>query len=185
MTKVVGLCAGPGAGKSTTAADIYRQLKQAGINAELVREYVKDWAWEDRKPDIFDQIYFLGKQSRRESMLFGKVDVIVTDSPLWLCAYYSQKHAPPLIRNGIENMVMGFMLEAKRQGHDYHHVWIQRSKNYLPKGRFETEEQAREIDNQMKDFFLSRGVELHQLGTEERFVKNFSRELIDSLRVDQ
>lgn len=42
-------------------------------NAELVREYVKDWAWEGRKINVNDQIYFLGKQVRRETMLYGKL----------------------------------------------------------------------------------------------------------------
>ena len=86
MTTFISLFAGPGAGKSTSSAYLFAKLKEAGINAELVREYVKDWAWESRPIGTFDQFYFLGKQIRRESMLMDKVDVAITDSPVWLCS---------------------------------------------------------------------------------------------------
>lgn len=83
-TLVLNLFGGPGIGKSTSAAYIFYKLKSLGVNAELVREYVKDWAWDQRHINIWDQLYFLGKQIRRESMLYSKVDVIVTDAPVAL-----------------------------------------------------------------------------------------------------
>jgi ATP:corrinoid adenosyltransferase len=67
-TTVISLFAGPGAGKSTSAAYLYAHLKNRGVNSELVREYVKDRAWEERQIGTYDQIYFLGKQVRREAM---------------------------------------------------------------------------------------------------------------------
>ena len=86
-TTIINLYGGPGTGKSTSAAYFYYLLKAQGKNVELVREYVKDWAWEGRKISTYDQIYFLGKQVRRESMLYGKVDWIVTDSPIMMNLY--------------------------------------------------------------------------------------------------
>lgn len=72
-TTIINLYGGPGAGKSTSAAFLYYLLKANGFNVELVREYVKDWAWEKRVITNYDQIYFLGKQVRRESLLYGIV----------------------------------------------------------------------------------------------------------------
>ena len=43
---VVNLFGAPGSGKSTGAAYIFSQLKIAGVNAELVTEFVKDKVWE-------------------------------------------------------------------------------------------------------------------------------------------
>ena len=68
--------------KSTSAAQLFAELKQRHVSTELAREYVKKWAWEGRKISGFDEYYFVGHQIREESLLFGKVDYIVTDKPL-------------------------------------------------------------------------------------------------------
>jgi len=58
MTTVINLWGGPGTGKSTSAAHLFGMAKIAGVNAELVQEYVKSWAWEGRTIHSFDQLYF-------------------------------------------------------------------------------------------------------------------------------
>lgn len=58
----INLYAGPGAGKSTTAAMQFAKLKIAGHSIELVSEYVKAWAIAKRQVVGFDQIYLMGKQ---------------------------------------------------------------------------------------------------------------------------
>jgi hypothetical protein len=74
VTRIINLYGGPGTGKSTSAAFLYYLLKNDNVNAELVREYVKDWAWEKRSINTYDQLYLLGKQIRKESLLYGKTD---------------------------------------------------------------------------------------------------------------
>jgi len=44
---IVDFFAGPGAGKSTTAADVFAKLKWRGVNAELIGEYAKDLTWSE------------------------------------------------------------------------------------------------------------------------------------------
>lgn len=161
--KIISLYAGPGAGKSTNAADLFATAKRAGINTELVREYVKDWAWEKRKIGVFDQLYFLGKQVRRESMLFDCVNLIVTDSPIWLCAYYAERYGTPALRNGVEAAVRAFYDQARIEGHEHLHVWVHRAKAYVPTGRYETEEQALEVDVELRAFLEDRGIPLREL----------------------
>jgi len=158
MTAILSFYAGPGSGKSTSSAYIYSLLKSQSKNVELVREYVKDWAYLGRHPELYDQIYLLGKQSHREAMLFDKVDVAITDSPVWLCAYYAERYCPPLIRLGVESLVQGYYLQAQKDGHKHINVWVNRSKDYLQKGRFQTEEQAKEIDNELRSFLERRGI---------------------------
>lgn len=50
---VINLFAGPGAGKSTTAARLFSTLKLRGKNAELVQEFAKGAAWEKRSQKLF------------------------------------------------------------------------------------------------------------------------------------
>ena len=90
-TLVCNLHGGPGTGKSTTAAQVFASLKLKGVNAELVTEYAKGWAWQDRKIKPLDQFYLFGKQLHREYLLYDKVDVIVSDSPTAIAAFYAYR----------------------------------------------------------------------------------------------
>lgn len=150
MSLVINLYGGPGTGKSTTATGVFNLLKKAGVNAEYVQEYVKQWAWEERKPVREDQFYFFGKQARKEYSLFKNCDVIVTDSPVTLCAYYAKHFGTQEQSDLFQNMAKVYYDMVQNQGHEYIHVWLNRVKGFNPKGRFQTEEQAREIDRLMQ-----------------------------------
>jgi hypothetical protein len=149
-TTIINLYGGPGTGKSTSAAYLYYLLKAEGKNVELVREYVKDWAWEGRKISTYDQIYFLGKQVRRESMLYGKVDWIVTDSPVMMNLYYAQRYCTHILGEGVRAASLAFYRQAKEDGHEHVHVFLKRTKPYISEGRYQTEDEAREIDDGIK-----------------------------------
>ena len=145
-TTIINLYGGPGTGKSTSAAYFYYLLKAEGKNVELVREYVKDWAWEGRKISTYDQIYFLGKQVRRESMLYGKVDWVVTDSPVMMNLYYAQRYCTLALGEGVRSATLAFYRQALEDGHKHIHVLLERNKPYLSEGRYQTEAEAKEID---------------------------------------
>lgn len=152
MSLVINLYGGPGTGKSTSAALLFAMLKNAGHNSELVQEYVKQWAWEKRVPVNYDQFYFFGKQSRKEYSLFNEVDVIVTDSPVSLCGYYASVYGTPEQVTLFTEMTKTFYKMASDEGKRYVHVWLNRVKAYNPKGRFQTEAEARAIDADMKRY---------------------------------
>ena len=81
MTIIVNLFAGPGSGKSTTAAGVFYHLKRKNINCELVREYAKELVWEKSFEKLKDQGHVTLEQQHRVNILKPYVDVIVTDSP--------------------------------------------------------------------------------------------------------
>ena len=89
-TIVINLFGAPGAGKSTTAAFLFGELKSMGLDVELVTEYVKDLVWDKRYKELSNQIICFGQQMRRIERLIGQVDIIITDSPLLLNAYYNK-----------------------------------------------------------------------------------------------
>ena len=165
MTKIINLYGGPGTGKSTAAAYLYWFLKNRGENAELVREYVKDWAWEGRKIGPYDQLYFLSKQTRRETLMYGKVTHIVTDSPVMLGAYYASRYSPPDIAQSVLHSVQGFYRQAAKDGHQHLHVFLKRTKAYNQAGRFESEAEALQIDDEMQKFLTEQGVAYSLSGT--------------------
>ena len=149
MTKVINLIGGPSIGKSTMAAYIYFSMKEMGYKVELVREVAKEWAWEGREIGPFDQMAILGEQIRRESTLFGKVDYIITDSPAILGAFYFDYNHDETFMN---RMVKNYYNYSESHGVEFYNFVLPRMKQYDPSGRFETEEEAKKIDYEIKHF---------------------------------
>lgn len=171
-TIIINLYGGPGTGKSTNAAYLFYLLKAEGKNSELVREYVKDWAWENRKISTYDQIYFLGKQVRRESMLYGKVDWIVSDSPVMMNLYYAQKYCTLSLSEGVRAATLAYYQQAAEDGHRHFHVFLKRTKPYLAEGRYQTEKEAVEIDLEVRKLLVDLKVPVIDCITEELDLRN-------------
>lgn len=149
MTLIVNMVAGPGTGKSTTAAGTFAELKQRGVNCELVTEYAKDLVWGRTTTTLGNQIYLFGKQYHRLWRLLDQVDVIITDSPLFLFMYYGRKQS-----EAYKNLVM----ETWR-GMDNMVIYLHRLKEFNPAGRTQDEAQAREIDRELKDMLIAYNID--------------------------
>lgn len=93
--KVINLFGGPGTGKSTAAAGLFFQMKLQGFRVELVTEFAKDLVWEEHQAALEDQLYVLAEQNRRLHRLRGKVDWVITDSPLLLSGVYASSNTVP------------------------------------------------------------------------------------------
>lgn len=171
MTTIVNLYAGPGCGKSTSAAYLYYLMKSDSLNAELVREYVKEWAWEKRNITTYDQLYFLGHQIRREAILLGKADWVVTDSPSILGTFYANKYSPKLIADGVNSAISSYYAQAKAEGHKHVHVVLQRSKPYIQVGRYQTKEEAEQFDVEIADMLTNKGINFIESGTDDDDLK--------------
>lgn len=178
MTNIINIHGGPAAGKSTTSSLMYYLLKSKNLNAELVREFVKGWAWQQRNIGPYDQFYFMGKQSHYESSLYGKVDWIVTDSPVLLCAVYAKRYNIPEIGKGISEAIRAFYKQASLDGHVHHHIVLKRTKPYIQSGRFETENQAKEIDGEAEAFLKEAGYDYELCHTDEFSIKAMIDKLI-------
>lgn len=145
----INLHGGPGSGKSTNAAWLFAALKDKGYNVELVTEYIKSWAWTKRKVSGFDQLYLLGKQMHYEDRLLKNgVDLIVTDSPIWLSPFYASLYSElniikPLVEicREFDNCYSSMDIFLNREGRPYN-----------PKGRYQTEEESSEIDKKLIEF---------------------------------
>lgn len=123
----VNFFSGPGAGKSTLAAYVFAKLKMMGVNCELVTEFAKDKVWEKNNEALSNQIYIFAKQYYRITRCAEKVDVVITDSPLFLSPFYNKD---PDIDEPLKQLV--FNITAKYDNLNY---FIHRVKKYNPVGR--------------------------------------------------
>ncbi len=148
---VVNLTGAPGAGKSTGAAKIFSDLKQRGINCELVCEFAKDKTWEHNLTALGCQEYIFGKQSYRLARCRNDVDVIITDSPLPLTIVYNSNEA---IKDSLPKLVMDIY-----NTYENINFFLIRVKPYNPKGRNQTEEESNEKSNEIRELYNTFGID--------------------------
>lgn len=144
---LINLFGGPGTGKSTGAAYIFSQLKMAGVNAELVTEFAKDKVWEGNKEVFKNQAYIFGKQYFKISRCADKVDVIITDSPLLLSIIYNDN---PILGDSFNETVKNVFSSFNSMNYI-----LSREKEYNPVGRNQTEDEAKEVDIQVRELLDS------------------------------
>jgi hypothetical protein len=149
MTLVINMLGGSGVGKSTTAAGLYYQMKLNHMNVELVREYVKVLAWQGAKIGRFDQVNIFGEQCKLEHTLYGKVDYIVTDSPIILAPIYEIFYHNDSM---MEEAALKFLNKSRESGVEQLNILLKRNKPYDTKGRFQTEQEAISVDKLTLDF---------------------------------
>lgn len=147
---VVNFFGSPGAGKSTGAAYVFSKLKTEGINVELVTEAAKDKVWEEDMVALSNQAYIFGEQYLRLSRLEGKVDVVVTDSPLLLSAFYNQ--------DGDAMAEYDKLITKIFNRYNNYNVYVENDDHYNPIGRLQTENEANSMRQIMKDFLVCHGV---------------------------
>lgn len=146
-TTVINLFGGPGIGKSTLAAALFATMKEQNVNCELVREYVKLWAWQDRKIKHVDQIYVVGKQAQAESILYGKVDYVITDCPVFLPAVYQKLYYQG---DYIAQAARGVMMDASTHHNVIYKSYVlSRGTNFDTEGRYHSKEESIKIDKEI------------------------------------
>lgn len=145
---VVNLAAGPGTGKSSTMGGVFSELKWRGVNCEQAPEFAKEKVWEGSTGILSNQIYVFGKQLHTIWRVASQVDVVITDSPLYLSLIYGKSWGL-----NFEKLVL----------ETYHKFWnvnffLERHKAYNPMGRMQTEDEARQIDVDIKNLLNNHGL---------------------------
>jgi hypothetical protein len=141
MAIVINLFAGPGVGKSTTAAKIFAELKMRNVNCEMALEFAKDKVWEESFKTMDDQIYIFGKQFHKIWRLKDKVDVIICDSPLPISIVYDKENS-----EAFHTLIM-----EQFNKFDNYNFLLERGVAYQSEGRVQTEEEAKEVDKVVKN----------------------------------
>lgn len=153
---VVNLWAGPGVGKSTMALDLTSKFKKSGYDAEYVSEYVKKLVYKQASEIEFNDQNLITAQ--QHSALFQAChsrmnDFVVSDAPLLLgLEYLPQEHFnistyEPHVKSLFDkfNNINVFLNRMDRE--------------YNPKGRLQTREEAMRIDESIRIKLENYGLE--------------------------
>lgn len=163
-TKVINIYGGPGVGKSTFATGLFYQMKCAGIKCEYTPEYVKDVVYENRTNLLKNQEYLFVQQLSRMRRLVGNVDYIVTDSPLLQYVAY--------IPEDFELPSLELLILEAYDMFDNTDILLERVNDYQTHGRYQTEEQAKAIDEQTMSILNNYAGDFYILPANDESIKN-------------
>jgi hypothetical protein len=143
----INLISGPGAGKSVLSSYINCELVFRGYNVELIEEVIKDWTYVPRSPKGSDGLLLQAMQVQKEDLrLRSGVDLIVSDSPIFLQYFYSLWHKDPF-----SEAMLKISQEMDKIYRPYYVFLIREDSFYIKTGRYEDLEEAKEIDHAIYD----------------------------------
>lgn len=146
---VVNMIGPPCARKSTVAAGLFYLMKCMGLRVELVTEFAKDMVWEGHFRLLDDQLFVFAEQNRRIHRLRGKVDFVITDSPLLLSAIYSPADYPERFKDLVDDFFRTY---------DNHVFFLHRIGPYSTDGRLQMEHEAEALIPVLRNFLAERKV---------------------------
>lgn len=173
-TIVVNLFGEPSAGKSTCAMDITAQLKRHGINAEYVSEFAKDKVYENNGEVFKHQEYLFGKQSFKMGRVKDKVQVMVVDSPLILCAVYNKNEG---LGEAFDKTVINVFNSYKNRNY-----LLTRHHSYENEGRFQNEDEAKAVRKEIIDKLTKYGIEYKEIASTEQNCKHIVEEIMEEIK---
>ena len=144
-TIVINIAGGPGTGKTTIAAELFSKLKEKGYEVENVSEFAKELVWEGRSEAFDDRLYMHGEQNHRLMQMNGKLDFIITDSPLFLTSVYNNYYLKNKFPASYNKMIDTVTLETFKLYNNRVYL-LQRDTNYKIIGRRENKKEALQID---------------------------------------
>lgn len=142
-TYIINIISGPGAGKTTTSALIFANLKLKGYVTEYVPEYAKTLVWLKDYDTLNNQYYVSQKQFHLFKQMDKQVDFIVTDGTILHGLYYN-RHNKDNTSNIEKTEKM--ILDCYDQFNNIN-IFLERGTfTYETQGRLQTAEEAKEID---------------------------------------
>lgn len=143
-TLVVNLFGGPGTGKSTMMAAVFAKLKSMEYDCEMCPEFAKELVWENRLETFSDELYLFAKQNHRLFRLIGKVDIVITDRPLYLSIPYYNYYKG-------RNETYERLVKDTFDSYENLNIFLERRKEFVQNGRNESEEESKAFDERFKE----------------------------------
>lgn len=139
--KVINIFGGPGTGKTNLAMKLFTELSMKPERISYVDEYAKDLTWNENFKTLENQIKVFGNQHQQFFCLRDKVDIVVTDAPLFNSIIYSGK--------GEDNKTFHALVFHEFNKYENLNIFLKRETVYQTHGRKQTEEEAKAVDQEV------------------------------------
>ena len=147
-TQVINIIGGPGCDKSLFSAAIILQLNLHHKSVETIPDYAKSLVWQRNFEVLKNQYFIAQRQFEMLSLLDGQVQFLITECSLPQVLYYNENYLDNICDIGKTRTQI---LEWYKQ-HNNVNIFVERGdKKYVHTGRFQDENQARLIDQGLRD----------------------------------
>ena len=142
-TKVINIIGGPGSDKSLFSSAIVLHLSLHGKTVEIVPDYAKALVWQQNFSVLKNQYFIAQQQFDMLNLIDGQVHFLINECSLPQLLFYNENYAENICD---VSKTRDQILQWYRQN-DIINILVQRGqKKYVRTGRFQDEEQAREVD---------------------------------------
>ena len=176
-TKVINIIGGPDCDKSLFTAAIILHLNLHHKTVEQIPDFAKSLVWQKDYEALKNQYNIAQQQFRMLELLDGQVQYLVTECSLPQIMYYNE-HYPDNICDIAKTRKQ--ILEWYKQ-HNNVNVMVERGeRKYIHTGRFQDEDQAREVDGAMRAMLRREGIAFTPLKPEVEAINAFAATLVNA-----
>jgi hypothetical protein len=174
-TKVINIIGGPGCDKSLFTAAIILYLSLHNKTVEQIPDFARSLVWQKDYEALKNQYNIAQQQFRMLELLDGQVQFLITECSLPQILYYNEHHPD----NICDIQKTRTQILAWYKQHNNVNVMIERGeKKYIHTGRFQDEEQAREVDRGMRGILRREGIAVTPLKPDVETINAFAATLL-------
>lgn len=149
QTKIINLVASPCSGKSTLACSLFVYLKKLHLDVEYITEFAKDLVWKNDIDSLNNQYYVSCEQYKILKSVYGQVDYIICDSPLFMSLfynYYNKDNMSDVLKTSQA------ILDRMEEFQNNSYIFIKRDKTlpYMNIGRIHSEQESCDIEEKIE-----------------------------------
>ena len=174
-TKVINIIGGPGCDKSLFSAAIILQLNLHNKTVETIPDYAKSLVWQQNFEVLKNQYFIAQRQYEMLNLLDGQVQFLITECSLPQVLYYNEHYEENICDVGKTRLQI---LEWYKQ-HNNVNIFVERGeKKYVHTGRFQDEEQAKNIDRGLRAMLVREGLRYTALPPDVAAINEFAAQLL-------
>jgi len=174
-TKVINIIGGPGSDKSLFSAAIVLYLSLRGKTVETIPDYAKSLVWQQNMEVLKNQYFIAQRQYEMLSLIDGQVHFLITECSLPQVLFYNENYADNIcdVAKTREQI-----LEWYRQNDNINILVKRGDKKYVHTGRFQDEEQARDVDVGLREILIREKLPFTELPPELDAINAFTEALL-------
>jgi len=142
-TKVINIIGGPGCNKTLFSSAIVLYLSLHGKTVETIPDYAKSLVWQQNFEVLKNQYFIAQRQYEMLSLIDGQVHFLITECSLPQVLFYNENYADNICD---VTKTRDQILDWYRQNDNVNILVDRANTKYVRIGRFQDEEQAREVD---------------------------------------
>lgn len=154
-TRVINIVGGPGCGKSLFTAAIVLYLSLHHRTVELIPDFAKSLVWQKDYEALRNQYHIAQRQYNMMALLDGQVQFLINECSLPQLMFYNEHYADNIcdVAKTREHMLAWY-----KQFNNVNILIDRADQAYVHTGRFQSEEQAREVDRGLRAVLAQHGM---------------------------